>query len=99
MPVAERGPDGAEINPFTGMIRYCAIIHPLPAVLRDELRRIGRACGACRKQLDDSRGAKLPEVESEYRSRQSKLNTLSTKLRAEYSTQIERQFIGRRVPE
>lgn len=99
MQVIAVGPDGAEVNPFTRQIRYKAINHPLPEVLRDELRRLGTECGKCRKRIDDARGDKLRDVESEYRSWQKKLNDLLAKLRAEYSTAIERQFIGRWVPE
>ena len=98
----ELGPDGAEHNPFTGMIRYPAITHQLPEVLREELRRLGRGCGKCRVELEKARGGeKRLDVESEYLAWQHKLAALLAKLRAEYATMVERKFIDPvpRIPE
>ena len=86
MSVIETGPDGAEIDPFSWAIKYQAINYPLPEVLREELQRIGREC-------------RKPHKEPELRAWRHKLEDILAKLRAEHSTAVERQFVGRWIAE
>ena len=86
MSVTERGPDGAEIDPFSRVIRYQAIYHPLPSDVREELQRIGLEC-------------RKPHKAPELRAWRHKLADLLAKMRAEHSTAVERQVVGQWVPE